>query len=53
MGWTTPLTLDPTNYYMSLGNPAATSLRYGSRRGEDILLTNVVSFDVKIWDPLL
>jgi prepilin-type N-terminal cleavage/methylation domain-containing protein len=23
----------------------------GIRRGEDILLTNVLSFDVKIWDP--
>ena len=23
----------------------------GTRRGEDILLTNVISFDVKIWDP--
>ncbi len=52
MGWTTGLTLDSTRYTMSLGNPATTSLAGGPRRGEDILLTNVVSFDVKIWDPL-
>ena len=52
MGWTTPLTLDSTKYTMSLGNPATTPLAGGPRRGEDILLTNVVSFDVKIWDPL-
>jgi type II secretory pathway pseudopilin PulG len=52
VGWTTPLTLDSTRFTMSLGNPATTSLAGGPRRGEDILLTNVVSFDVKILDPL-
>jgi pilin/secretion family protein with methylation motif len=51
VGWTTGLTLDSTKFTMSLGNPASTSLAGGSRRGEDILLTNVVSFDVKILDP--
>jgi hypothetical protein len=38
--------------WMLDANPptAPLSLAGGSRRGEDILLTNVVSFDVKLWD---
>jgi prepilin-type N-terminal cleavage/methylation domain-containing protein len=57
MGWNSVLGLDSTNYTMWLLNgtpptppPAKTPFSTGSRRGEDILLTNVVSFDVKIWD---
>jgi hypothetical protein len=52
VGYATALTLDPTAFTMSLGNPAQVSFAGGSRRGEDILLTNVVSFDVKFWDNL-
>jgi hypothetical protein len=48
------LGLDSTSYTMWLlqGNPPTASLSFakGPRRGEDILLTNVVSFDVKLWD---
>lgn len=48
------LGLDSASYTMWLlnANPptAETSFAGGSRRGEDILMTNVVSFDVKIWD---
>jgi prepilin-type N-terminal cleavage/methylation domain-containing protein len=51
MGATTPLTLDPAAFTMSLGSPATLSFAGGPRRGEDILLTNVISFDVKLWDP--
>jgi hypothetical protein len=50
MGFNTPLTLGLTKFTMSLGNPAAVDLSGGPRRGEDILLTNVLSFDVKILD---
>ena len=41
----TNATLDPTGSFI-------TQFQGGSRRGEDILLTNVISFDVKILDPL-
>jgi hypothetical protein len=55
MGPASLLALDSNNYTMWLldGNPPTTpkSLAGGQRRGEDILLTNVVSFDVKLWDP--
>jgi hypothetical protein len=51
------LGLDSNNYTMWLLNgtpPTAPSAELpfggGTRRGEDILLTNVVSFDVKLWD---
>ncbi len=43
MAQSTNVTLDPTGSYM-------TQFHGGSRRGEDILLTNVISFDVKILD---
>jgi len=49
------LALDSNSYTMWFldGNPPTNprSLAGGPRRGEDILLTNVVSFDVKLWDP--
>jgi competence protein ComGC len=48
------LGLDTTSYTMWLlnANPPTANLSFakGPRRGEDILLTNVVSFDVKLWD---
>jgi hypothetical protein len=48
------LGLDTTSYTMWLvdANPPTKYLSFakGPRRGEDILLTNVVSFDVKLWD---
>ena len=48
------LGLDTTSYTMWLldANPPTKFLSFakGSRRGEEILLTNVVSFDVKLWD---
>jgi prepilin-type N-terminal cleavage/methylation domain-containing protein len=56
MGWQSVLGLDSTSYTMWLlnGNPptVASSWNFarGPRRGEDILLTNVISFDVKLWD---
>jgi hypothetical protein len=55
MGATSVLGLDSISYTMWLlgANPpvAPISVAGGPRRGEDILLTNVVSFDVKLWDP--
>ncbi|HET6327405.1 MAG TPA: prepilin-type N-terminal cleavage/methylation domain-containing protein [Planctomycetaceae bacterium] len=56
MGSNTLLGLDSTSYTMWMldATPTPTapvSLAGGARRGEDILLTNVVSFDVKLWDP--
>jgi hypothetical protein len=54
LGWASLLGLDSSTYTMWMldANPptAPVSLAGGSRRGEDILLTNVVSFDVKLWD---
>ena len=55
MGSGSILGLDTTNSTMWLLNANPTtgnqlSFAGGSRRGEDILLTNVISFDVKIWD---
>lgn len=51
------LGLDSSNYTMWLlnGTPptaptAEVQFAAGPRRGEDILLTNVISFDVKLWD---
>jgi hypothetical protein len=41
----TAATLDPTGSFITL-------FQGGTRRGEDILLTNVIAFDVKILDPL-
>ena len=41
----TTATLDATGSYI-------TQFQGGPRRGEDILLTNVIAFDVKILDPL-
>jgi hypothetical protein len=55
MGATSLLALDANGYTMWMldANPPVTpkSLAGGQRRGEDILLSNVVSFDVKLWDP--
>lgn len=59
-GWggdTTIATADDTNPYTRAAgltmNPNGNIALYagGSREGEDILLTNVQSFDIKIWDP--
>jgi prepilin-type N-terminal cleavage/methylation domain-containing protein len=33
------------------GRPFNPSISEGARIGEDIILTNVVSFDIKAWDP--
>jgi prepilin-type N-terminal cleavage/methylation domain-containing protein len=44
---TIPTTIDTTTG----GVTQYTVTPVGTRRGEDILLTNVISFDVKIWDP--
>jgi prepilin-type N-terminal cleavage/methylation domain-containing protein len=55
MASTSLLALDANNSTMWMldANPPVTplSLAGGPRRGEDILLTNVISFDVKLWDP--
>lgn len=32
-------------------NPVTGQIRSGTRVGEDVILTNVLSFDVKVWDP--
>jgi hypothetical protein len=57
MGSGSILGLDSTSYTMWLLNAtpptaptAELSFAGGARRGEDILLTNVISFDVKLWD---
>jgi competence protein ComGC len=54
MGSGAVLGLDTTSYTMWLlnANPPTAELSFagGARRGEDILLTNVISFDVKLWD---
>jgi hypothetical protein len=48
------LGLDSNSYTMWLlnANPPTANLSFagGPRRGEDIIATNVISFDVKIWD---
>jgi len=41
-------TLDDTD-----ANGVVDVFEQGPRRGEDILMTNVLSFDIKIWDDLL
>ena len=57
LSFTPPSTMD---YW--LANPLAglpvdplqghlTDLPNGSRAGEDVILTNVIGFDVKVWDP--
>ncbi|MCX7395474.1 MAG: prepilin-type N-terminal cleavage/methylation domain-containing protein [Planctomycetales bacterium] len=47
----TDLTLVPNNGRASAG--LVTQYSTGiSRRGEDILMSNVLSFDVKVWDPV-
>jgi prepilin-type N-terminal cleavage/methylation domain-containing protein len=54
MGSGSLLAIDSASYTMWMldANPPTSplSLSGGPRRGEDILLTNVVSFDVKLWD---
>jgi hypothetical protein len=58
MGSGSLLGLDSSNFTMWFLDTVPTptvgvtkSVAGGPRRGEDILLTNVVSFDVKLWDP--
>jgi hypothetical protein len=47
----TDLTLVPNNGSATAG--LVTQYSTGiSRRGEDILMSNVLSFDVKVWDPI-
>ncbi len=47
-----PLTGAMTNYFPpNIQNQSASPAPYGSRYGEDIILTNVLSFDVRVWDP--
>jgi len=47
-----PLTGAMTNYFpANVQNQLASPAPYGSRYGEDIILTNVLSFDVRVWDP--
>lgn len=59
-GWgadSTIATADDTNPYTRTAglamspNGVVTLYAGGPRQGEDILLTNVQSFDVKVWDP--
>jgi hypothetical protein len=54
MGSGSILGLDSSSYTMWLlnANPPTSHLSFagGARRGEDILLANVLSFDVKLWD---
>ncbi len=54
MGSGATLGLDSNSYTMWLlnTNPPTSEVSFagGPRRGEDIIATNVISFDVKIWD---
>jgi hypothetical protein len=54
MGSGATLGLDSNSYTMFLlnANPPTAFVGFGGgpRRGEDIIATNVISFDVKIWD---
>lgn len=36
---------------LTFANGQVTSFPNGTRTGEDVLLTNVLSFDIKVWDP--
>jgi hypothetical protein len=59
--WTNPHPwsyVDPTNFALDTTNPAVdpltgvtTQFGNGTRPGEDVIMTNVSSFDVKAWDP--
>lgn len=52
-GTTPPFANDPWNLTVALNaNGIASAYANGPRRGEDILLTNVYSFDIKIFDDM-
>ncbi len=36
---------------VTLTNGTASPYINGTRRGEDVLMTNVIGFDIKVWDP--
>jgi hypothetical protein len=36
---------------VNLANGTASPYINGTRRGEDVLMTNVIAFDIKVWDP--
>ena len=49
----TNLTIDPASgYVQQYWGPTAPAANETFRRGEDSLLSNVLSFDVKVWDPV-
>jgi hypothetical protein len=53
-GTTTPWQLDPTSGSLSTHTDIDSStpgIQRDSRAGEDIVLKNVISFDVKVWNP--
>lgn len=47
----TGLSFDTTNTDPSIDPFTVDQFRGGARVGEDLLLANVLSFDIKIWDP--
>ncbi len=59
--WTNPHPwryVEPTNFVLDAANPAVDPLTgvtmqfaTGTRPGEDVIMTNVIGFDVKAWDP--
>jgi type II secretory pathway pseudopilin PulG len=39
------------NAALTYSNGSVTNFPNGTRKGEDIVLTNVIAFDIKVWDP--
>jgi hypothetical protein len=40
-----------TNAALTFANGKVSNFAGGPRAGEDVLLTNVIAFDIKVWDP--
>lgn len=39
------------NAALNFANGSVTNFPNGTRAGEDVIMTNVISFDIKVWDP--
>jgi len=46
-----PMQYSYANNTLGVANGAVTQYPNGTRRGEDVLMSNVLAFDIKVWDP--
>ena len=46
-----PMQYSYANTTLAVANGAVTQYPNGTRRGEDVLMSNVLAFDIKVWDP--